>query len=1534
MSVVGRSASGTIRELTALRQRAVWARVDVLLTVSVATLLVWVRATATDVWGRGVGGYGLGVWVVISIFLQLLQHWLLWLRVGIQYEQVSWSSASSTASHVFVQPQLHRGLPEVVQLRSDDGLWFEYQFRKYRFHASHGKFAPLRFPLAQPHSWYLSRKGIASDENELHTTREYGRNELHMPPPTFASLFLEHALAPFFVFQIFCVGLWCLDEYWYYSLFTLFMLVTLEAVVVMQRVRQHSSLRAMRPIPADSLAFRRGMWRRVPAADLLPGDLVSVRAPTKAQAEERRQQLELAAAASSAGAVADPSRMARALMGMGATAANEQLPDPAVVPADILLLSGTVVVNEAMLTGESVPQMKEAATEDEASDEARDLRRAEEEATAQGGAAIAGAPKGVHAAAIAPSDAEDDGGSTTEDADEAHTSRWLQGVSRHVLFAGTTLVTSASTESGALGVPAPPDGGAVGFVLRTGFYSSQGDLMRTILFSTRRITVENSDAYYFIACLLVFALLAAGYVLREGLAQEGRDTWKLVLHCILVVTSVVPPELPVELSMAVNNSLAALARKRIFCTEPFRIPNAGFVDVCCFDKTGTLTSDQLLVRGIAYAPGDLGASGARPTRAAATHSSAGGRKIGVLQTPEAIAALAHAGVVVVPPAEASRDSWTVLAGCHGVVLADGELAGDPLECSALRSIGWTVDSDGVSRQSHRTDETATASVADTSSTSMVVGTAKDSIRILRRWPFTSASRRMTTIVEGPSPGMVRVLCKGAPETIVSLLASPPSSYLDAATALSLTGARVLALASKPLSVKPSVAGHLSREDAERDLAPAGFLVLECPLKSDSLPLVRDLRHAGQTVTMITGDHPLTAVAVARAVGILESTPIAGVMSEPRRTPADVRSACIILEAPRDPAPGAPWAAALQWQVVTERSGSAPIVTSAPFVADTLRHSGGLQEAFKNADVCVTGSALTVLFAAVDSDPSVQQVIDRLCLDSRVFARVAPAQKERIITSMNALGLGTLMCGDGTNDVGALKQANVGVSIVSDPSLEDKLEVIEEERKAVLDAVSSARSAMSAPSAATTAASPNDQALRAVETALRRRREDKDRRDAAAAQSAEERRKRRQGSAYDSDSDDEASKRRSQGKKNAAPTTTGAGKPAGWSDPVALAKQQLRLRGVPEDSAEGRQRLVAAQMQKELADMEREIAMETSMVQFGDASIAAPFTSKRPSPTVAMDIMLQGRCTLITTHQMFRILAVNSLIASYDLSVLYLYGARKGDTQATVLGMAITAFFMMLSFTRPLEKLSRAKPERTVFVPHLLISVFGQFLIHLVILITAVQLCAPYVEFVPMPFAPTPVSESTAALGAAPAVLVSDEDAIAAAAAAAAAAAIADDLPSSSFNVFGDTLGRVLADSSSPIGDSAESLEAAYGAGSSNEGGVEQLTMDGAFKPNVLNTVVFLLSVIQQATTFAVNYRGRPFMQDLHENVFFSRGIAVLYGAAFLAAYGWTDLCEMLQLVPMPTESMTWQIIGLMAADVGCCMLLEFTVRRVFNVART
>lgn len=149
------------------------------------------------------------------------------------------------AQIVKVNPMPHRGQPEMTPLLRNpqaagqpDLIYFSYQKDKFIYNPEANAFAKLAYPCDKAELTtigdYQALKGLSSEEEVEQAKRDYGKNYFDIPVPTFKELFAEHAVAPFFVFQVFCVGLWCLDEYWYYSLFTLFMLVVFECTVVFQ----------------------------------------------------------------------------------------------------------------------------------------------------------------------------------------------------------------------------------------------------------------------------------------------------------------------------------------------------------------------------------------------------------------------------------------------------------------------------------------------------------------------------------------------------------------------------------------------------------------------------------------------------------------------------------------------------------------------------------------------------------------------------------------------------------------------------------------------------------------------------------------------------------------------------------------------------------------------------------------------------------------------------------------------------------------------------------------------------------------------------------------------------------------------------------------------------------------------------------------------------------------------------------------------------------------------------------------------------
>ncbi|KAK3312340.1 hypothetical protein B0H66DRAFT_644571 [Apodospora peruviana] len=1194
--------------------------------------------------------------VTVQSLVWLCTHWNINLRALFTAKK---ASSIEDAELIKVIPIANAGTADICPLIRDKvgtktNLSFFFQKRRFLYNTETKTFAPLIYDIdvTPPPKLekYQRSKGITSAAEVERIQQHYGINTFDIPVPTFTELFKEHAVAPFFVFQVFCVGLWMLDEYWYYSLFTLFMLVMFESTVVWQRQRTMNEFRSMSIKPYNIWVYRLGAWTEIQSDQLLPGDLASV----------------------------------------------SRTKEDGGVACDMLLVEGTAIVNEAMLSGESTPLLKDSIQ-------------------------------------LRPGDAP-------IDADGLDKNSFLWG--------GTKVLQithgNADEEKPKLasGVPPPPDNGAMAIVTKTGFETSQGSLVRTMIYSTERVSANNVEALLFILFLLIFAIAASWYVWDEGVRKDRKRS-KLLLDCILIVTSVVPPELPMELSLAVNTSLAALAKYAIFCTEPFRIPFAGRIDVACFDKTGTLTGEDLVVEGIAGL--GLGHSGTDTPR-----ESDG----------------AHSHMTAVH--QAGMETTLVLATAHALVkLDEGDIVGDPMEKATLTALGWGLGKNDV----------LSAKPAITAA-----GGTSGSVQVKRRFQFSSALKRQSSVatIHATDPKTGRKLSgtfvgvKGAPETIMKRLVTVPKDYEETYKYFTRRGSRVLALAYKHLTTNSELGTHkineLKRENVESGLTFAGFLVLQCPLKEDAKQSVQMLNESSHRVVMITGDNPLTACHVAKEVEIVDR---------------DV----LILDSPEHSADGEE---KLVWRSVDEKV-QIDVDPTKPIDPEII----------KNKDLCVTGYAL-----AKFKDQVGWKTLLRY---TWVYARVSPKQKEDILLGLKDMGYYTLMAGDGTNDVGALKQAHIGVALLNGTQ-EDLVRIAEHSRNTKMKDLYQkqvdlmARWGQPAPPVPVLIAHlyPPGPSNPHYQKAMER----------------------------------EATK------KGVTVAELAKANGTDIETVTSPAAQQL----INQDPRKAKQ-AEAAKKASSLADkltqgmMDAEMDDEPPTLKLGDASVAAPFTSKLRNVVAIPNIIRQGRCTLVATIQMYKILALNCLISAYSLSVLYLEGIKFGDGQITISGMLMSVCFLSISRARSVEGLSKERPQPNIFNFYIIGSILGQFAVHIVTLIYIARYC--------------------------------------------------DQLEPRS----------------------------------------EMVDLEAEFAPSLLNSAVYLLQLIQQISTFAVNYQGRPFRESLSENKGMFYGILGVTGIAFACSTELVpELNAAMKLVPFK-EEFKFTMTSVMIIDYVACWLIEIVFKALFSDLR-
>lgn len=143
------------------------------------------------------------------------------------------------------------------------------------------------------------------------------------------------------------------------------------------------------------------------------------------------------------------------------------------------------------------------------------------------------------------------------------------------------------------------------------------------------------------------------------------------------------------------------------------------------------------------------------------------------------------------------------------------------------------------------------------------------VRRIASFPFTEDRRRETAIVE-EAQGERRAVLKGAPETVLSRCALTPEEaqvWLEKVHAFAEGGHKVIAVATQALGQNADLA-----KEPEHGFLFSGVLAFEDPVRDGVREAVSACRDAGIRILMITGDHPVTAQAIAREIGLGEGNP--------------------------------------------------------------------------------------------------------------------------------------------------------------------------------------------------------------------------------------------------------------------------------------------------------------------------------------------------------------------------------------------------------------------------------------------------------------------------------------------------------------------------------------------------------------------------------------------------------------------------------------------------------------------------------------
>jgi cation-transporting ATPase 13A3/4/5 len=759
----------------------------------------------------------------------------------------------------------------------------DYRYIRFCYHPMKDKFL-LGNTWKDP-AWTAVRplrEGLDEEEKDY---RElvFGKNLIDIEEKTTARLLTDEVLHPFYIFQIASLFLWSVDEYYYYAACIFIISVVSIVTTLVETKATMRRLREVSRFECDVRVLRSGFWQTVLSSDLVPGDVYEVTDPNLT-----------------------------------------------LFPCDSLLLSGDCIVNESMLTGESVPVSKTPAT-----DESLHL--------------LSPGSVSVH-----------------------------PEVAKHVLFSGTKIIRARRPQD-----DLDDEAAALAMVVRTGFNTTKGALVRSMLFPKPSGFKFYRDSFRYISVMGMIA--AIGFVASFiNFVKLGLAWHLIVVRALDLITIVVPPALPATLTIGTQFALNRLKQKQIFCISPQRVNVGGKLDVVCFDKTGTLTEDGLDVLGVRVAQKNNFSD--------------------ILEDASAILPRSSYERDPTINYDINRAILHTMATCHSLRLIDGELLGDPLDQKMFEFTGWQFeegehrggadDEEGgkltpsIARPPPGAEYDADDDLTDPNRKPIELG-------VLKSFEFVSQLRRASVVVRqfGAKDGDIYV--KGAPEVMKEICRpeSFPSDYEDLLGYYTHRGFRVIGCATKHIPKMSWIKMQkMSREEAESDLDFLGFIIFENKLKERTAEIIEELGRANIRKVMCTGDNILTAISVARECNLIDPNAHCFV---PHFVEGNSRTALSKLswESVDNPI--------YQLDEYTLKPLPPPAEGDASLPYDIMN--------LQNYSVAVSGEVFRWI---IDFAP--EKVLREMLVCGQVFARMSPDEKHELVEKLQSIDYCVGFCGDGAN----------------------------------------------------------------------------------------------------------------------------------------------------------------------------------------------------------------------------------------------------------------------------------------------------------------------------------------------------------------------------------------------------------------------------------------------------------------------------------------------------------------------------------------